>query len=90
MTLQIEIVEKQLVTILKDYCERLEIPEKVDSDFFPGNFIKSQVLLTAICEVELALEVVIPNECYIFCEKRRQLSVKEVAQKILEIAKVEM
>lgn len=89
-TLQAAIVENELTALIKDYCETLELdlPKTIDSDFIPGNFIKSQVLLTAICDIAVILNVEIPNNCYVFFEKnqRRQLSIKETVQKILEVA----
>lgn len=89
-TLQAPVVENELTSLIKDYCQNLglDLPKTIDGDFIPGNFIKSQVLITAICDIAAILNVEIPNNCYIFFEKkeRRQLSIKETVQKILEVA----
>lgn len=89
-TLLAETVEKEVIAIMVGYCQNLEIvvPAPINADFIPGNFIKSHVLLTAIGDIAVALNVEIPPECYIFFEKatRRQLSIGETVDKILKVA----
>jgi hypothetical protein len=89
-SLKTDIVENKLISIILDYCKILEmdIPEKVNADFVPGKYIKSHVLLTAISDISLVLDIEIPNNCYIFFDSalRKQLSIKETVQKILRVA----
>lgn len=86
-TLNPDIVEEQVVAVVKEICEALKIEVVIDGEFCPGNFIKSQVLLDTISTIEDALGITIPNEHYVFSEKKKQLSVKEAVQKIIKVAK---
>ena len=92
-TLQAEQIEKEVIAIITDYCQilELEVPTSINKNFVPGNFIKSHVLLAAISDIAVALDVEIPPECYVFFEKseRRQLSIKETVEKILKVAVTE-
>lgn len=85
--LQDEKVEEEVITIVKEICEALKINAVVDSEFCPGNYIKSQVLLDSITTIGDALGVIIPNEYYVFSDKKKQLSIKETVQKIIKVAK---
>jgi hypothetical protein len=89
-TLQAELVETEVLNVIREFCMTLKIDIPIDVEFCPGNFIKSQVLLTAISTIQDALGVTIPNDCYVFSNKdNKQLSIKETAQKILTVAKYE-
>ncbi|MBF4519165.1 hypothetical protein IRZ71_22660 [Flavobacterium sp. ANB] len=88
MILEADKIENEVIRIIEEICTKLKIEVKVDSEFCPGNFIKSQVLLTFISVIEDNLELVIPNECYIFCDKdQRQLTIRETSQKIINVVK---
>lgn len=84
-----ELVEKEIINVIKEINNQINIKEVVDADFCPGTFIPSQVLLTQIGRIGKMLNVVIPDNCYIFHDKTtsRQLSVKEAVQKLIKEAK---
>ncbi len=87
-TLEADIVEEEVIAVVKEICEALKISAVIDSEFCPGDYIKSQVLLDSITTIGDALGVTIPNECYVFSDKnRKQLSIKETVQKIIKVAK---
>ena len=89
-TLQAELVETEVLNVIREFCMTLKIDIPIDVEFCPGNLIKRQVLLTAISTIQDALGVTIPNDCYVFSNKdNKQLSIKETAQKILTVAKYE-
>ncbi len=89
ITLEAEIIEKEVISIVEEICGTLKIEAIIDGQFCPGNYIKSQVLLDAIGIIEEALGITIPNDCYIFSEKNRtQLSIKDTVKKILKEATV--
>lgn len=88
ITIEAELVEKEIIAVVTEICEALQIDGIIDRECCPGTFIKSQVLLDSICNIEDALGIVIPVEYYVFSEKNnRQLSIKETAEKILKVAK---
>ncbi len=88
ITIESDIIEKEVSAVIKEICTELEIDAVIDGKFRPGDFIKSQVLLDTISTIEEALKIIIPNEVYIFSEKdRKQLSIEETVQKIINVAK---
>ena len=88
--LKTEIVEEEVIEIVKQICGILKIDATIDAECRPGDIIKSQVLLTAIGSIEDILGIKIPTDCYIFCSKdRKQLSIKETAAKIIKVAQYE-
>lgn len=88
ISIEPDVIEKEVSAVIKEICTELEIDAIVDSKFRPGDFIKSQVLLDTISTIEEALGISIPNEVYIFSEKdRKQLSIQETVQKIINVAK---
>ena len=85
--LKAEIVEQEVANVVKEICSVLKIEAVIDSECFPGTIIKSQVLLSVIGSIADALGVIIPNDCYIFREKNlKELTIKETAQKIIQVA----
>lgn len=81
-------IKEEVTKVVKEICSKLKIDVVVDADFCPGEYIKSQILLTFIGSIADALSVTIPNDSYIFSDKnQKQLSIKETAQKILKVAK---
>ena len=63
--------------------------EVVNENFYPGNFIMSQVLISIFSQIEIKTGITIPNDCYIFYDgkTKKQLSIKEAAIKLLELSK---
>ena len=86
--IELEIIEEKIAKVLKELNDEFETAIKIDGDCRPGAFFKSNVLVTAINRVADALEVSIPNNCYIFSDKKecKQLSIKEAALKVREKA----
>jgi len=87
ITLQSDIVEKEVIKVVKEICDALKIDAVINNVCRPGDIIKSQVLLTVIDTIGEALGVKIPKDSYIFREKNhKELSIKETAQKIINVA----
>jgi hypothetical protein len=62
----------------------------IDKDCKPGVIgFRSQVLVSIMGQLEELLEIVIPNNCYIFRDTDgvRELTVKEASEKLKKIAK---
>lgn len=79
-------VEQAIVEIVDEIKRKLGLDTVIDIDCIPGNLIRSQVLLTAMGRIGSALGVTIPNNRYIFHDtKKRQLTIKEAAQKLLNV-----
>ena len=86
--LEVEKIEEEVVKVISGICSKLKIDAAIDKEFCPGNFIKSQILLTFISSIADALDVIIPNNCYIFCDKnQKQLTIEETTHKIIKYAK---
>jgi hypothetical protein len=84
-----ELVEKEIIKTIDEInsiTEKLDIV--IDKDFCPGNFIMSQVLITAMTRIGRALQITIPDSCYIFHDKKslKQFSIKEATQKLIKEA----
>lgn len=81
-------VEAELVKIIDEVNKNISTVETdVDADCIPGHIgISSQILITIMGRVSNALEVVIPDDCYIFYDKKtnRQLTIREAAKKLIE------
>lgn len=84
-----EMAEQKIVKIIEEIRDTLEVDVSIDGNCSPGFFFKSQVLVTAIGRVAVALNVIIPDKCYIFFDKQKnkQLTIKEAAQKLIKEAK---
>jgi hypothetical protein len=85
------LVEAKIIKAVDEIKEKLKLDAVVDVAFCPGQFIASQVLVTLIDRIAEALEVIIPDNCYIFHDKKglKQLSIKEAAQKLIKESKNE-
>lgn len=84
-TLQAEKIEMEIINIIKGLCEKLNIDETVNSDFCPGTFIRSHVLVSIVPEIEIKTGITIPLECYIFNDKdNNPLSIKNAVDKLLK------
>lgn len=91
-SLDLEKIETEIINVINKVCKQQKIDAKVDSEFCPGKFIMSQVLISIIPEIEIKTGVKVPLECYIFHENnknREQLSIKNVAKKLINVAKDE-
>ncbi|WP_273210097.1 hypothetical protein [Runella zeae] len=87
----LDIVELELIKLIDEINKNvLQSEIEVDATFCPGDTgISSQIILTIISRVSSILEITIPDDCYIFYDKKehRQLTIKEAAQKLIEKAK---
>ncbi|WP_156308890.1 hypothetical protein [Sphingobacterium endophyticum] len=82
-------LEKEIIEIIQEVCDHQEVEEVVNGDFYPGNFIMSQVLVSIFTQIEIKTGITIPNNCYIFHDSKtkRQLNIKEAATKLLALSK---
>lgn len=83
-------VENELLKSIKEVKDLLKIDATISSDVCPGSIgITSQVLITIMGRIGNKLGVAIPNNCYIFYDKksRRQLSIKEATHKLIKVVK---
>ncbi len=88
--LDINVVEEEIVKVVQDAANHMGVVIKVDANCAPGNSgISSHVLVTVMCRLEGILDVIIPNNCYIFHDRisLRQLTIKEAAEKLLKVLK---
>jgi hypothetical protein len=85
------IVEDKIAKAIDETKNMLKINAVVNSDYCPGILIPSQVLITLMGRIGRALGVMIPDNCYIFHDKKthKQLSIREAAQKLIKVAKNE-
>ena len=81
--------ENEILKAMRILKDKYKFADDIDSDFCPGNIIRSPVLLTYMVRIGKALGVTIPENRYIFHEQRGQkkLSIKEAALKLLKISK---
>lgn len=92
VTIENALVEAAIIKAIdevKNKCKSIE--GAVDTEFCPGRFITSQILVTLMGRIASALKVKVPDSCYIFHEKRtlRKLSIKESAEKLIKEAEYE-
>ena len=83
------LVEKEIIRTIEEINESTEnIALLIDEDFCPGNLIMSQILLTAMVRIGRKLDVIIPDSCYIFHDKKAkmQLSIKDATLKLIKEA----
>jgi hypothetical protein len=88
--LDIEVVEKEIVKVVQEAADLMGVPVKVDAGCAPGGAgISSQVLVTVMCRLEGILNVIIPDNCYIFHDRTslRQLTIREASEKLLKVLK---
>ncbi|MCY4561848.1 MAG: hypothetical protein OXC03_06025 [Flavobacteriaceae bacterium] len=88
-----EQVEEKIIEVLNDITDTLEIKVSLDTRSCPGLIpgITSQVLVTVMGRLEKKLDVIIPNNCYIFYDKKekKQLNIKESTEKLVKNAHYE-
>jgi hypothetical protein len=87
--LELEKLEKEIVTIIQDVCKHQEIEEVVSGNFVPGNYVMSQVLVSIFPQIEIITGITIPIDCYIFHDSKtkKQLNIKDAVSKLLNLAK---
>ncbi|HEV7332534.1 MAG TPA: hypothetical protein VGN63_15960 [Flavisolibacter sp.] len=86
------LVEAKIIKAVEEIKHKLKLDAvTVDTELCPGKFISSQILVTLIGRLADALEVKIPDNCYIFLDKKtlKQLTIKESAQKLINEAQYE-
>lgn len=85
-----ELVEEKIIEIVCEIAKTLEMEVNIDSDSCPGLLpgITSQVQVTIMGRLERKLNIVIPDDCYIFYDKKekKQLDVKSSAEKLIKNA----
>lgn len=77
--------EKEITTVIQEVCEILQIEENIDTDFVPGNYIMSQVLISITSQIEIRLGIEISDNCYLFYDSKNkiQLSIKHATKKLI-------
>ncbi|MCU7549824.1 hypothetical protein OCK74_11900 [Chitinophagaceae bacterium LB-8] len=86
------VVEAKIIKAVDEIKNKLKIDAVVvNIEFCPGKFISSQILVTLMGRIADSLEVNIPENCYIFHDKKtlKQLTIKEAAQKLIKEAQNE-
>lgn len=82
------VIEAELVKLVDEVNKRIsKIEIDVDASCCPGSIgISSQILITIMGRVGHVLEIDIPDNCYIFHDKKtnKQLNIKEATQKLIE------
>lgn len=85
-----ELVEEKIIEVIKEIADTLEMEVSIDSNSCPGLMpgITSQVLVTVMGRLEKKLNVIIPDECYVFFDKKekKQLDIKKSAEKLIKNA----
>tara|TARA_B100002049_G_scaffold110078_1_gene81225 strand:- start:6476 stop:6763 length:288 start_codon:yes stop_codon:yes gene_type:complete len=85
-----ELVEEKITEVIKEIADTLEIEIAINTKSCPGLLpgITSQVLVTVMGRLEKKLDVIIPDECYIFYDskEKKQLDIKESAEKLIKNA----
>jgi hypothetical protein len=80
------VVEQELTEAIEEVKQMLGIGAMIDGTVCPGNIgIASQVLLDVMVRVAIKLNVTIPDEIYIFHDKKtkNQLTIREASQKFI-------
>ncbi len=82
-------VEEIIVKAIGNVNKILKIDAIVNGESCPGTLIASQILITVMGRIGKELNVVIPDNCYIFHDKKTQaqLTIKEAAIKLIKEAK---
>mgnify|MGYP000079457201 CR=1 FL=1 len=85
------LVEKEIIKAVEDLNANMKIGAIVDSSCRPGNVgFASQVLLTIMSRLEETLNIIIPDNVYIFHDKasHQQLSINEATKKLIKLATI--
>lgn len=85
-----ELVEKKIIEVTKEITDTLELEITLNVNSCPGLLpeVTSQVQVTIMSRLQKALNVIIPDDHYIFYDKKekKQLDIKKAAQKLIKIA----
>ena len=83
-----DVVKEEIVRIVGTMKNTYNFEPDIDGDFRPGIKVPSQVLLSLMVRVAKKLEVIIPDSCYIFYDKKnhKQLSIEEAVEKLINFA----
>lgn len=92
LTTELSIVENAILEELEKVkgLSSVDDEAEINIDCKPGAIgIRSQVLVSIMVNLEEALNVVIPDSCYIFrdTDGMRELTIREAAEKLIKIAK---
>jgi hypothetical protein len=84
--IDIEGAMKELVAEVK---KELNLNVVIDGDLCPGDIIKSEVLVAITARLSGKLGINIPLSCYPFFnkQKHKQLSIRQAAKKVFNLAK---
>lgn len=86
-----ELVEEKLIEEIKEISSVLEIDISINTNVCPGVVpgITSQVLVSVMGRLEKKLDIIIPDDHYIFFDHKtkKQLDIKQSAEKLIKIAK---
>tara|TARA_B100000780_G_C21100003_1_gene443862 strand:+ start:1204 stop:1476 length:273 start_codon:yes stop_codon:yes gene_type:complete len=88
MKLDTKLVEGHLRVIIEEVSKGLGLDTTITRNTRPYNEgLTSQILISVMTRLEVALDINIPDNCYIFFEKstRKQLSITEAANKLVDI-----
>lgn len=87
--LELEKLEQDVISIIQEVCNNLEVEETVNQNFFPGNYIMSQVLVSIFPQIEIKTGIEIPVDCYIFHDSKtkKQLNIKDAVIKLSKLFK---
>ncbi|OJX33601.1 MAG: hypothetical protein BGO86_02740 [Chryseobacterium sp. 36-9] len=85
--IEFENVSKEIIEVMREVCELSGVPELVNLEFIPGNFIMSQILISITPQIECRLNITIPEKEYIFYDSKYkcQLTIAESTTKLLKI-----
>ncbi len=84
-----ESVKSEIIRVITEINENtIQVDTEINEDCFPGNFIMSQILLTAMARIEKKLGIILPLSCYIFHNKKtkEQLTIKQATEKLINEA----
>ena len=90
MVLDIKNVENELLSSIEEIKKKFKLDLNITTDVCPGTVgIQSQILVTVMGRIARKLDINIPDNCYIFHDRnpRRQLSIREAAQKLIKVVK---
>uniref|UniRef100_UPI004049A840 hypothetical protein n=1 Tax=Flavobacterium sp. TaxID=239 RepID=UPI004049A840 len=85
---QLENLEQEIISIIRDVCKHQEIDEVISGNFVPGNYIMSQILVSIFPQIEITTGINIPIDCYIFHDSKtkKQLNIKDAVSKLLNLS----
>lgn len=89
VALKVDLVENEITKAIEEINSILKIDANINISCCPGNIgISSQILVTLMGRLEGILNVKIPDNCYIFHDRKsqKQLTIKEAAQKLIKEA----